>query len=66
MTVEFLCGVRKTVVVMDVQVYEYRKKITELHFKWVNCVECELHFNKAINIDWLNESKSTPGSLMVA
>lgn len=66
MAVEFLRGVRKTVVVMDVQVFEYReKKITELHFKCVNCMECELHFNKAINID-LNKCKSTPGSLMVA
>ena len=27
------------------------KKITELHFKCVNCMECELHFNKAINVD---------------
>ena len=31
MAVEFLRGVRKTVVVMDVQVFEYRKK------KSLNC-----------------------------
>lgn len=41
-------NVLKLTVVMDVQLYEYNESHQIAHFKWVNCMTCELYLTKTV------------------
>ena len=42
-------NVLKAIVVMVAQLSEYIKSHRRVHFKWVDCMICELYLNKAVN-----------------
>ena len=42
-------NVLKLIVVMEAQSCEHTKNHRIVHFKWVNCVVCELYLNKTVN-----------------
>ena len=41
-------NVLKLIVMMNAQLFDYTNKHRIVHFKWVNCMECELYLNKGI------------------
>ena len=43
-------NVPKLIIMMVTQLCEYAKNQWAVHFKWVNCMACELYLNKAIII----------------
>lgn len=44
----FLTGVTKSDCTVVAEFCDYTKNHWIVHFKWVNCMVCELHFNKAV------------------
>ena len=41
-------NVLKLIVVMVAHLWEYTKNHQTVQFKWINCMICEFHLNKAV------------------